>query len=234
MKVSWPRPVSTQLRMPQVCAATGGTATQLMPMLFRNRSSYWLPGIGRLIMNLTNPFIAVPVPLSDAVKQKVIICRLISLGAVLGGLVLGLLLAVVVGDAAGGGLFFLLLVVGVVGSVIARLRADVVGTDVNGDVISMRAAHPRFVQALLATNPPGMLSVEPGPGEAAPWQQVRGQAPLPSPTQYPPAAHPQPGYPQSQDPQAQYSQQPGYSDPGQPTAQDHRPAHGWPSGPAAR
>lgn len=62
-----------------------------------------------------------------------------------------------VGDAASLGLFFLFVIGGLVASVVTGRLADVVGTDVNSDLISMRTAHPRFVQAVVALNPPGVF-----------------------------------------------------------------------------
>ncbi len=45
MDVTWHRMASTQLRQPQICAASGAPATSLLPMVFRNRTSYYLPGM---------------------------------------------------------------------------------------------------------------------------------------------------------------------------------------------
>lgn len=54
-----------------------------------------------------------------------------------------------------------------------------VGTDVNSDVISMRTAHPRFVQAVVALNPPGVFQVDGDSGVQPPAQPPYGQTPYP-------------------------------------------------------
>lgn len=117
MKISWQRQVTTQLRMPPVCAATGAPASKNMPIVFRNRYSYYLPGIGRSIMNLVNRFVVIAVPLSDAIGKKVLTLRLVSLASIFGGIGIGIGLAVGVGDAAGLGLFFLFVIGGLVAPV---------------------------------------------------------------------------------------------------------------------
>lgn len=172
MKVIWHRQVSTQLRQPQVCVVTGEQATSLLPTLFRNRTSYWLPGIGRLIMSVANPAIVVGVPVSAAVRQRATTWRLISLFGPLAGVLLGLVLALAVGDSAGGLVFFVLALASLGFAIFARMQADVFGADVNGDQISMSKAHPAFADSLARSNPPGWVQIE---GAAAPQQYHQPQ-----------------------------------------------------------
>lgn len=189
MKISWHRQLTTQLRMPPVCAATGAPAGKKMLIVFRNRYSYYLPGIGRTIMNLVHRFVVLAVPLSDEVGKKVLTLRLISLASIFAGIGIAITLAVGVGDAAGAGLFLLFLVGGLVASVVTGRLADVVGTDVSSDVISMRTAHPVFVRAVVALNPPGVFQVEGDPRGPS-----DGEPPYPQQPQYGQPQYPQQPY----------------------------------------
>ena len=141
MKITWQRQVTAQLQMPQLCAVTGEQATGLLPTLSRNRTASWLPGIGRLIMNATNPAVMVRVPVSDAVRQRAMTWRMASLFLPLAGIVLGFVLAATVGDVTGSLLFFVLLLASIGVGIFGRFQGDVFGADVNGDAISMPARH---------------------------------------------------------------------------------------------
>lgn len=145
-----------------------------MPTLFRNRASYWLPGIGRLIMSMTNPAIMVGVPVSAAVRQRATNWRMISLFGPLGGVLFGLVLAIATGDSAGGLVFFVLALAILAFAVFARMQADVFGADVNGDQISMDKAHPAYADALARSNPFGCIQLD---GPPAPQQFHQPQGP---------------------------------------------------------
>lgn len=142
---------------------TGEQASSLLPTLFRNRTSSWVPGIGRLIMSMANPAIMVSVPVSADVRQRAMTWRLISLFGPLGGVLLGLVIAIAVGDSTGGLVFCVLAVASLGFAVFARMQADVFGADVTGDQISISKAHPAYVDALARSNPSGWIQIEGAP-----------------------------------------------------------------------
>jgi hypothetical protein len=163
MKIAWHRTAVPHLQLPPVCAVTGAPAVGPVRIIFRKGWATFLPAIGRLVVNATNQPVVMNIPVCAAVRSRIMTWRLVGLFGLLLGVVLAFVLAGVVGGSAGALLFFVLLVVALGSGVLAQLQADVVGSDVDGDWISMRHAHPAFVQAVLAVNPPGVVFVEQTP-----------------------------------------------------------------------
>ncbi len=201
VKITWQRQVTTQLQMPQLCAVTGEQATSLLPTLFRNRTAYWLPGIGRLIMNATNPTMMVRVPVCAAVRQRAMTWRMVSLFVPLAGIALGFVLAATVGDVAGSLLFFVLLLASIGVGIFGRFQADVFGTDVNGDALSMSKAHPAFVDAMTRFNAPGIVQVD---GSSSPSYRPQQYGPQQYGTQQYGTSYSRPAPDASYDPLPEY------------------------------
>lgn len=208
MKVSWLRQDVSRVVFPPVCPATGEPATTNTRMLFRKEWTMFLPGIGRLIMNATSPPIGLMVPVSEAVRSKIAMWRLVTLIGGLGSIVLAFVLVAVLPSPIGAILFVLLLLTAFGSVILGSYRSDVVGADVDGQTILMTRAHPAFVDAFYRANPPGMITVimnQPGqpqpPQPVGPPQQY-GQQPV----------QPQYGQPQPQQPyrQQSYGQQQGH------------------------
>src|SRR5690606_5992558 len=236
VKVSWSRQALPYLRFPGICPWTGRPADTRIRMLFRKEWTIFLPGIGRLIMNVTAPPVFVEVPVSQELKKKISSWRLIGVAGGLGSFVLAVICIAAIQGPIGsmlGILFFL----GFIGLMIAGgFFSDVVGADVDTNSISITKAHPAFADALVRSNPPGMIQVEgagapqqpgpqqPGPQQPYPQPVQQGQQSYgaPTPQQYghprttqpqtalPPAGQPQYGQPQYGQPQygqPQYGQQ---------------------------
>ncbi|GAB3757736.1 hypothetical protein GCM10028864_42100 [Microlunatus parietis] len=231
MKVSWLRQDVSRVVFPPVCPATGEPATTNTKMLFRKEWTMFLPGIGRLIMNATSPPIGLTIPVSEAVRSKIAMWRLITILGGLGSIVLAFVLVAVVPNPIGAILFVLFLLAAFGAVILGSYRSDVVGADVDGQTILMTRAHPAFVDALYRANPPGMITVI----MAQPGQPQQPQ-PVGPPQQYAqqPYGQPQPQQPyQQQSPQPyqpapqQYGQQPqpyGQQQPyGQPSPQYQQP-----------
>lgn len=235
MKVSWLRQDVSRVVFPPVCPATGEPATTNTRMLFRKEWTMFLPGIGRLIMNATSPPIGLMIPVSEAIRSKIAMWRMITLLGGLGSIVLAFVLVAVV-PAPIGPILFLLFLLAAFGSVIlGSYRSDVVGADVDGQTILMTRAHPAFVDAFYRANPPGMITVimtqsgQPQPPQPVGPPQQYGQQPQygqPQPQQAYQQQSPQPygqqqGYGQQQPygQQGHGHQQQGYGQPQQPYGQ---------------
>lgn len=210
VKVSWPRQAIPQLQFPPVCPATGQPATTRAKMIFRKEWTIFLPGIGRLIMNATAPPVMLEVPVSEPIRSKISTWRMVSIFGGLGSLVLFFVFIIALGNPVGYVLGFLFFVAAIAVVIMGSFFSDVVGADVDANTISINKAHPAFADALVRSNPPGMIQVI-TTGAPQPYGQ--------SPQQY----GQQQGYPQPA-PQQQYSPTPQQQPYGAPPQQNGAPA----------
>jgi hypothetical protein len=161
VSVSWHRQSISFLRMPPVCAATGRPATTSVQVVFRKQWTMYLPGIGRIIANLTNRPVMITLPVTAEVERAVRSARMLAVAPMLAIFAAGFGLAALLDSLLGSLLLVLLIAAGAAWSLIFSTRANIFRTDVNGDWISMRRAAPAFVQALVTANPPGLVRTDP-------------------------------------------------------------------------